>query len=145
MRVRTLISAIIVLFFIFVGIALTQEKSNVKINKVPAPPTSPASGQEMYVNYCASCHGKDGKGNGPAAPALKVPATDLTTLAKQNNGAFPSAHVANLLKGGAVAAHGSKDMPVWGPIFRSLSTGHESQVQQRIMNLTKYIESMQVK
>jgi len=143
MRARTLISAIILVLF-FVGLGLTQEK-NVKINKVSAPPTSPASGEQMYVNYCASCHGKDGKGNGPASPALKIPATDLTTLAKQNKGTFPSAHVGTILKGESVPAHGSADMPVWGPIFRSLSTGHQSEVQQRVMNLTKYIESMQVK
>jgi mono/diheme cytochrome c family protein len=145
MRARTLISAIIVFLLVVVGLGLTQEKTNVTINKVRAPHTSPASGEQMYVSYCASCHGKDGKGNGPAAPALKVPATDLTSLAKQNKGTFPSAHVSTILTGGAVAAHGSADMPVWGPIFRSLSTGHQSEVQQRVMNLTKYIESMQVK
>ena len=145
MRSRTLFSAIILLLFVLAGLTLAQEKSNVKINKVPAPPTSPASGQEMYMSYCASCHGKDGKGSGPASPALKVPASDLTALARQNKGVFPSAHVATLLKGGEVAAHGSADMPVWGPIFRNLSGGHQSEVQQRIMNLTKYIESMQVK
>ncbi len=143
MRARTLISAIIPVFLL-VGLGLTQDK-NVKINKVSAPPTSPASGEQMYVSYCASCHGKDGKGSGPASPALKIPATDLTTLAKQNKGTYPSAHVSTILKGGSVPAHGSPDMPVWGPIFRSLSTGHQSEVQQRIMNLTKYIESMQVK
>jgi mono/diheme cytochrome c family protein len=145
MRVRTLISAIIALFFVLPGLSPAQEKSNVKINKVPAPPTSPASGEDMYRSYCASCHGKDGKGNGPAAPALKTAPTDLTQLAKQNKGVFPAAHVSTILQGGAVAAHGSAEMPVWGPIFRSVSAGSQAQVLQRSANLTKYIESMQAK
>src|SRR5947209_20240273 len=109
MRPRTLISAVTVLFFFFLGLAAAQENSNVTIKKVKVPQTSPASGQEMYVSYCASCHGKDAKGNGPAAPALKVAPTDLTALAKNNKGAYPSDHVATVISGAAVTAHGSKD------------------------------------
>lgn len=116
------------------------------VKQVPAPYTSPASGPEMYTNYCASCHGKDAKGNGPAAQALKVPPTDLTTLAKQNQGKFPEDRVAAVLSGKAmVPAHGSSDMPVWGKVFWSLSEGHKGEVQTRIANLTKYLESVQVK
>jgi len=144
MRSCTRAGAIILFLFAFIGLGLSQDHK-VTIKKVRAPQTSPASGEEMYVSYCASCHGKDGKGNGPAKPALKVPPTDLTMLAKQNKGTFPSAHVSTLLKAGDVTAHGSTDMPVWGPVFRSLSTGHEAEVQQRAMNLTKYIESLQAK
>jgi len=147
MRPRTLISAVTIFVFIFIlsGLAAAQEKSNVTIQKVRAPHTSPASGQEMYVSYCASCHGKDGKGNGPAAPALKVPATDLTLLSRQNKGVFPADHVATVIGGAGIAAHGSAEMPVWGTVFRRLSGGHDSEVQQRISNLTKYIESIQSK
>jgi mono/diheme cytochrome c family protein len=85
------------------------------IKHVPVKPTSPASGEEMYVNYCAVCHGKDGRGTGPAVSALKVPPTDLTTLAEKNGGKYPSMHVSTVLRGEAdVPAHGTKDMPVWG-------------------------------
>jgi mono/diheme cytochrome c family protein len=116
------------------------------IKKVPAQRTSAASGEEMYVSYCAVCHGKDGKGDGPAASALKVPPTDLTTLAAKNNGKFPAPHVSSTIKGDdLVAAHGSKDMPVWGPVFRSMSSGSSAEVQLRINNLTNYIESLQAK
>ena len=116
------------------------------VKKVPAPQTSPASGKEMYVSYCASCHGTGGKGNGPAAPALKVPPPDLTTLSRRNQAKFPSAHVFQAIKGDtAMAAHGSKDMPVWGPVFSSVSKGDQAVVQLRISNLTKYLESLQVK
>ncbi len=144
MRVRSLLSAAIFLL-ILAASGAAQEKSNVTVTKRPAPHTSPASGEEMYVNYCASCHGRDAKGNGPAAAALKAAPTDLTQLAKQNGGKFPADHVATILAGGDVAAHGSSDMPVWGPVFRRLSTQHQSEVQQRISNLTKYLESLQTK
>jgi mono/diheme cytochrome c family protein len=117
-----------------------------KIKKVPAPHTSPASGDEMYMTYCASCHGTHAKGDGPAAGALKIPPADLTTLAQKNNGKFPSNHVAAVLSGEEeVTAHGSKDMPVWGPILLRVSHGHTTEVQQRITNLTRYIESLQGK
>ena len=145
MRARTLISAITVLILMLAGLAVAQENPNVTIKKVRAPETSPASGQQMYVSYCASCHGKNGVGDGPAAPALKVPPTNLTMLAKQNGGKFPSDHVATILAGGAVVAHGSADMPVWGTIFRSMNGGHAPEIQLRITNLTKYLESMQAK
>jgi mono/diheme cytochrome c family protein len=131
------------LVIVFV-IAATAQQPVVK--KVPAPQTSPASGKEMYVNYCASCHGSTGKGDGPAAVALKASPTDLTTLSRRNQGKFPSAHVAQAIKGdAALPAHGSKDMPVWGPVFNSMSKGDQAMVQLRISNLTKYIEAMQAK
>jgi mono/diheme cytochrome c family protein len=145
MRTRTQFSAIMVVFlFSFAGLMRAQE-SNVTIKKVPAPHTNPASGQEMYVNYCASCHGKTGTGNGPAAPALKESVPDLTTLTKQNKGVFPSAHISSVISGRDGAAHGSSDMPVWGPIFRSLRPGDQAEVQQRVTNLTEYLKSLQAK
>jgi mono/diheme cytochrome c family protein len=108
--------------------------------------TSPASGKEMFNSYCAVCHGTDGKGGGPAAPALSVPPADLTLLSKNNDGKFPAAKVSSILRGTAeFPAHGSKDMPVWGPLFRGMSGGHEGEVQQRVSNLTHYVESLQAK
>lgn len=127
----------------FVIVAVAQKPV---VKNVPAPQTSPASGKEMYVSYCASCHGVAGKGNGPAAAALKVPPPDLTTLSRRNQAKFPAAHVYQAIKGeAAMPAHGSKDMPVWGPVFSSLNKGDQALVQLRISNLTKYIESLQVK
>ena len=76
----------------------------------------------MYMAYCASCHGADGKGNGPAAAALKTPATDLTQIAAKNGGTFPDAHIMQIIKGDSMtAAHGNKDMPVWGPVFLQMA------------------------
>jgi hypothetical protein len=73
-----------------------------------------------------------------------VPPADLTTLAQKNNGKFPSNHVAAVLSGQEeVTAHGSKDMPVWGPVFFRVSHGHPTEVQQRIGNLTLYLKTLQ--
>jgi mono/diheme cytochrome c family protein len=100
----------------------------------------------MYVAYCAVCHGTDAKGGGPAASALKTPPSDLTLLSKNNGGKYPALKIASTIRGeGGYPAHGSKDMPIWGPLFWDLSAGHESEVQQRVANLTKYIESLQAK
>jgi len=121
-----------------------EQKSEVK--RVPVPATSAASGKQMFEAYCASCHGTAGKGNGPAAAALKSAPADLTGLSKKNGGRFPSDRVSSILRGQAtVTAHGNRDMPVWGPVFWHMSQGHESEVQQRIANLTRYIESLQAK
>jgi mono/diheme cytochrome c family protein len=98
----------------------------------------------MYVAYCASCHGKHGKGNGPAASALRSVPTDLTQLAAINGGRFPENHVSQTIKGDfATPSHGSKDMPVWGSIFASMGTTSDGSMQLRIRNLTKYIASLQ--
>jgi len=116
------------------------------VKHVPITSTPSNSGKDMYNSYCAVCHGTDGKGKGPAASAMKAPPTDLTALAAKNGGQYPSAHVSAVIRGqAALPSHGSADMPVWGPLFSSISQGHEAQVQQRISNLVKYIESLQVK
>jgi mono/diheme cytochrome c family protein len=121
-----------------------EQKSEVK--HAPVPPTSAASGKQMFQAYCASCHGASGKGDGPAAAALKSSPADLTALRQKNGGKFPADRVTSILRGqSTVTAHGNRDMPVWGPVFWHMSQGHESEVQQRIANLTRYIESLQAK
>jgi mono/diheme cytochrome c family protein len=116
------------------------------VKHVPITNTPSNSGKEMFNNYCAVCHGKDAKGGGPAASAMKTPPADLTVLAKTNGGKFPSAHVASVIRGQATTvSHGNQEMPVWGPLFSSISQGHQAEVQQRISNLVAYIESLQTK
>jgi len=124
----------------------TQDQTKKVIQHAPIKETSPASGKEMYTTYCAVCHGTDGKGGGPAASALKVPPTNLTQLSKNSGGKYPALKVTSAIRGeGDVPAHGSKDMPVWGSLFWNMSHGHEGEVQQRVANLSKYIESLQAK
>ncbi len=99
----------------------------------------------MFFNYCAPCHGRDATGRGPVSPSLKTRTTDLTRLTQNNGGTFPAARVKEAISGGArVPAHGTKDMPVWGPLFRYLGSGTEGEVSVRIESLTRYIESLQV-
>ena len=127
-------------------ISVAQQKTPTKVRKVPAPYTEPSAPAQMYKAYCASCHGMGGKGDGPAASALKAPATDLTQLSKKNGGQFPAARVNSVLSGTAeLAAHGSEEMPVWGPVFRRLGSDNGAHAQLRVSNLTKYLESMQTK
>jgi mono/diheme cytochrome c family protein len=129
-----------------VMMASAQDQPKKEIKHVPIKQTSPASGPEMYKTYCAVCHGTDGKGNGPAASALKVSPTDLTMLAVKNGGKYPALKVSAIIRGEEVlAAHGTKDMPIWGDLFWTMSGGHEAEVQQRIANLNKYMESLQKK
>jgi len=124
----------------------TQGQPEKVIKHVPVKSTSPVSGKDMYKAYCAVCHGTDGKGGGPAASALKIPPADLTLLSKNNGGKYPSLKVSATIRGeSALPAHGSKDMPVWGALFWSMSGGHDGEVQQRTANLSRYIESLQAK
>jgi mono/diheme cytochrome c family protein len=134
----------IALFGTVVFSAAQEQKTEIK--HATASPTSAASGKEMFKAYCASCHGEDAKGDGPAAAALKQAPIDLTALAKTNGGKYPALRVTSVLRGQAtLAAHGSQEMPVWGAVFWKMSGGHEGEVQQRISNLNRYIESLQVK
>lgn len=124
----------------------TAQEAKTQVKHEAAPLTSPASGKEMFLSYCASCHGKDAKGSGPAAASLKSLPADLTTLAKRNGGKYPLERVTSVLRGQTnLVPHGDQEMPVWGPVFWRMSQGHEVEVQQRIANLNKYIESLQAK
>ena len=95
--------------------------------------------------YCAVCHGKAGKGDGPAAPALKSPLPDLTTITQRNKGVFPRKDVEETIAGvNRPAAHGTEAMPMWGETFRRLASGSEFDTL-RMHNLLDYLEKMQVK
>ncbi|MBI3682229.1 MAG: cytochrome c [Acidobacteria bacterium] len=125
-----------------ISVVLTAQDKP-KIQKVPPSRTDPTSGSEMFRAYCAPCHGLQGKGDGPAAPALNKRPANLTELAARNKGKFPALRVYNSILGDTlVVAHGSKDMPVWGDVFRSISHD-EGDIKLRVNNLTKYIETLQ--
>lgn len=123
--------------------------SGAQVKPVAAPPpTEPPdapSGRQTYMSYCASCHGEHLKGNGPAATTLKTPPADLTQLAKRHDGKFPYEYVGGVIRfGKPFSAHGSSDMPVWGPIF-SMVDFHEMAIRQRIRNLCEFLASQQEK
>jgi mono/diheme cytochrome c family protein len=120
-------------------IALPDEKS-------PLARTSDLSGAEMYRNYCASCHGIDGKGGGPAAPALRRVPPDLTGISARNKGQYPDFRITHIIDGYEIAAfHGSHEMPIWGDYFRENETRDEALIKLREHNLVEYIRSMQQK
>lgn len=141
MKIRSLV----VTGILSAGLVSWAALQDAKIGQAPLQPTPAGGGAEMFLSYCASCHGRDGSGSGPVSPALKARATDLTTLAKRNNGVFPAERVKATIRGDLlVVAHGSKDMPVWGPLFRYLGGGSHAEATVRVDSLTRYIESLQV-
>lgn len=102
-------------------------------------------GADIYKEYCAVCHGVDLKGHGPAAPAMKVAPTDLTTYAQRHGGKFSDMDMRAVIDGqNELSAHGSRDMPIWGDVFRALT--HTREVREmRMKNLIDYLRQMQAK
>jgi len=137
LRQLIFLSALLVLIVVSIadiGLAVNEQ----------LPPNYMPTGEQMYKQYCAACHGKDGKGHGPLAVVLKTPPADLTTLAKRHDGKFPYDYLASVLEfGPGFPAHGSEDMPTWGPIFRYYDKRNEKVVKQRIRTLSEYIASLQ--
>jgi len=114
------------------------------VAKGPARRTIATSGKQTYTLHCASCHGIDARGDGPAAFVLKTTPPDLTTLAKRHGGKFPYEYVSDVLRFGTrMLSHGSSDMPIWGPIFASLDNYDEVAVRKRIKDLSDYLASVQ--
>lgn len=136
----------VAVFATIAGLAVLGAVPNkeVEVKKVPVTHTRADSGVLMFKQYCATCHGLDGKGQGPAAPALKLAPADLTMLKQKNEGKFPDNKVMRTIEGtNDIRAHGTSEMPLWGPIFHSLDPNNAPVTKLRITNLTKYIESMQ--
>src|SRR5579864_5099010 len=78
-------------------------------------------GPDLYKAYCATCHGLAGKGDGPVASALEARPSDLTTIAKRHGGVFPVSRMRTIIAGDElILAHGTRDMPIWGPIFHQV-------------------------
>ena len=107
-------------------------------------------GPDLYRAYCASCHGTDAKGKGPMAESLKVAAADLTRISLRNHGVFPLAHIQKVISGEQqpTGGHGSREMPVWGPIFSQVTfsqvTGDVDLGRVRVDNLARYLREIQV-
>jgi mono/diheme cytochrome c family protein len=138
-----------VLLLAIAASAVPAERALAQDHRGTTPPLVISSmyGRDLYQFYCASCHGRDGKGNGPVAPALKAAMPDITVLAIHNGGVFPRARIEAIVTGRAdppLAAHGSREMPVWGPIFRGLDP-NETVNRLRIANILDHLESIQAR
>lgn len=127
----------------------------------PAARSAPAArdggvelGRREFEDNCATCHGMEARGDGPMRPFLARPPSDLTTLAQRYGGAFPRSLVADLIDGRGMAApgpHGTRDMPVWGRVYREQSEAQtrgtpfppEWSVRGRITALVDYLQTLQ--
>jgi mono/diheme cytochrome c family protein len=112
-----------------------------QIKQAPIKPVAASDAGAMFQSYCSPCHGKSGKGDGPAAAALKKTPADLTKISARNGGTFPDVKIKRYIEGlDEVSAHGSRDMPVWGELFRALS---RDTAQIRVQALSDYLKSLQ--
>jgi len=114
------------------------------------------AGKLLFQSSCASCHGIDGKGKGSLRDQLKVPPSDLTVLSKKNGGVFPVGAMYEVIDGRtAIAAHGTREMPVWGTYTSRLlppsdimidpSYDPEAAVRARILAIIDYLNRIQTK
>jgi len=128
--------------------ACESERSRVQQEIVPSREQQIAEGKRAYLRTCASCHGTDGRGDGPVAPTLRVRPTDLTRLASRHGGTFPRAHVEDVVTGASpITAHGTSDMPVWRITFGPTSSGAAATAALRrrrwLNGLVDYLETIQ--
>ena len=127
--------------FAVVSLAASAASAQPQIKQEPIKNVNASNAPAMFNTYCAPCHGKDAKGTGPAAKALVKAPADLTTIAKRNNGTFPEVKVKRYIEGAdEVAAHGSRDMPMWGSLFRDLN---RDTAMIRVQALNDYIKTLQ--
>ncbi len=101
------------------------------------------------MQYCATCHGPSGKGDGSIAQALRTPPSDLTKIAERRDGRFPVADIMTFIDGrAAVVAHGDREMPVWGERFAEAAHGSTKDkdvtVNSKLRALIEYLQSIQV-
>ena len=125
--------------FMTLGVAVIQQCLSADSNM------QKDTGFNDYIDSCASCHGADGRGNGPMSDRLIHRPKNLTLLSRENGGSFPETVIYQIIDGRRInLSHGSSDMPVWGRRFRVIE-GNEFAVNERISRIIKYIESIQIK
>ena len=106
-------------------------------------------GENLYLDYCATCHGLDADGQGPMAPAMSLQPTNLTLLEAVNNGTFPTKRVVMRIDGREpLISHGSP-MPVFGDFFEGddtaikAETGQPIMTSQPVVDLVAYLRTLQ--
>jgi mono/diheme cytochrome c family protein len=112
---------------------------------LPAQAANSPNGTQLYLNHCAACHGADGEGGGPVAAVMQTTVPNLRTLAQRNGGKFPTDAVTAYIDGREVkAAHGDRQMPIWGDVFRGPDKGTaERTVRQRIAAVVEFLKGIQ--
>jgi len=133
-----------ILFALLFAVCAAGARDNPARDQTQLPANYVPSGGQIYKQHCSACHGADAKGHGPERRVLRIPAPDLTTLAKRHGGKFPYAYVTGVLRfGPGFTSHGSAAMPIWGPLFEHYY--NQSSAQQRIQNLCDYLATLQEK
>lgn len=134
------VATVLFSFFLMTGSSSGQQSSG---SSTPFT----VSGGDLFKTYCASCHGRSGKGDGPLAEHMKKRPPDLTLFSQENGGVFPAATIAQIIDGrNPLAGHGGPDMPVWGNVFKASSqVDSEAAVKARIDALVSHVESIQQK
>ncbi|MBM4268228.1 MAG: cytochrome c [Deltaproteobacteria bacterium] len=114
----------------------------------PASAEDPAN-KALFTQYCGSCHGPDGTGNGVMSGFLKTKPADLTQIAKKNGGKFPMNETIQFIDGTKdVRAHGNPDMPVWGEVFKAQtkdSPRQQAEIRGKILMIADYVSTIQAK
>jgi mono/diheme cytochrome c family protein len=113
-----------------------------------APPTSAVdgvAGAYAFRTHCASCHGADGRGEGPMTANLRFQPPDLTLIARRNGGSFPAERVYRIVDGrNPLKGHGGSDMPIWGDAFKNADTGYdEAHAKTRVQSVVDYLKTIQ--
>jgi mono/diheme cytochrome c family protein len=140
MKANLAAKALVILNLVCLGQAQQQS-----VKTVPVKPTVSVAGKDLFRQYCAVCHGTDGKGAGPAAAAMKSFPTDLTQISRKNGGKFPEERMLRILTGEeTLTAHGSKEMPIWGVVLDNGTSSLEL-AHTRLHALLRYLEDMQAK
>lgn len=141
-RCRILCSAALILTLRLSSAAFAAQQQQAK----PPDLANPKEGATIFKQDCAVCHGASAHGDGPAAKDLKARPPDLTKLAQRHGGTFPNGYVLDILRHGVSApAHGTIEMPIWGPMFDTMSHDNATESKLRIINLVNYLKSIQEK
>jgi mono/diheme cytochrome c family protein len=134
---------------LFLGLVLLSSpllRAGQEQGQAPSPARNPIEGADIFRHYCAACHGVDGQGHGPASVTMKHVVPDLTRISQRNGGTFPFLRVKKVIEGedAGPLAHGSREMPMWGPIFHEIESDMDLG-EVRLEAITKHLASMQQK
>jgi mono/diheme cytochrome c family protein len=143
-RTTSIITASAICLITVASMAAGDRAPDAQRQQAPSILLDSVDGGDSFQRYCATCHGRSGKGDGQVAAALKSKPSDLTQLARRNDGLYPADRVRAIVSGygAALPAHGPGEMPVWGPIFRALDPS-DVRVAIRIDNIVEYVGKLQ--
>ena len=138
-RHRGVMLAACLMFVAVAGAGVVRGRPS--LSSAPMAAAPPPDGGQLFRTYCASCHGSKGRGDGPAAVAMKKPPADLTMIAAGNHGVFPAERVRQIVMGKGPAAHGERSMPVWGDVFARKVAGPTP--DELVDALVRYLDALQ--